>query len=107
MKQKKENNWQNFWFCIEYYINSQFIGGEKNILNKEKNEYEILPFGSLKELKEKYFEAVKKYKEKMVDTESGLTDDEEKEIKETLKNYLDRIKEIERIAKYFDFKKIF
>ncbi len=104
---EKENIWYNFWRIIQFSISSQFIGGEKEVLDKTKNEITVEKINSIGTLKNKYLKAVQSYKEKMVDSEIGLTDNEEKEIKENIKNYLDRIKEIERIAKYFDLKKYF
>ena len=99
--------WVNFWLAVENYINSQFDGGEKQFLDKKTNKYKIENFNNLEKLENDYKKAVKLYNQKMNVDQEALTDNEEKDIKISIKNYLDRIKEIERIGKYFDLRKYF
>ena len=102
-----EQAWETFWQIIEHHIKSQYQGGQRIIFDREKEESITENFGGIDDLKNKYLEAVKKYDAKMNQSDEGLTDDEEKEIKAALKDYLDRVKEIERIGRYFDLRKYF
>jgi len=102
-----EDVWSGFWKIIQYHINSQFIGGEKEVFDKEKKDDKTEKIQTIDDLQEEYLQATEMYRERMVESEEGLNDGEEKEIKTKLKNYLDRIKDIERIARYFDLRKHF
>ena len=83
----------------QFEINSLFEGFEYN-----NNEKEKIKKDTLKILEEQYIKSVKSY-EKKISEKKPLNDKEKREIIKDIKDYLDRILDIDKTIKYFDLGK--